>query len=127
MVTLIFLWGVSEYIWINILTYDPGGGCNSIYVRPLWRIIERKSGVSISVEQIVGVDPSFEYDEIATILSFLIYKEWLLSSLESKHRSANLDRMYYKSELQSRIDIYKLCRCIDQNHVDNLMEIMLLM
>ena len=25
MVTLIFLWGVSEYILINILTYDPGG------------------------------------------------------------------------------------------------------
>ena len=25
MITSIFLWGVSEYIWINILTYDPGG------------------------------------------------------------------------------------------------------
>ena len=25
MVTLIVLWGVSECIWINILTYDPGG------------------------------------------------------------------------------------------------------
>ena len=81
----------------------------------------------MSFEQILGLDPSFEYDEIATIVSFLIYKEWLLSSLESKHRSTNLDKIYYKSELQLRIDIYKLCRCIDQNHVDNLMEIMLLM
>ena len=26
MITLIFLRGVSEYIWINILTYDPGEG-----------------------------------------------------------------------------------------------------
>ena len=26
MVTSIFLWGVSEYIWSNILSYDPGGG-----------------------------------------------------------------------------------------------------
>ena len=25
MVTLIFIWGVGEYIWIDILTYDPGG------------------------------------------------------------------------------------------------------
>ena len=99
---------------------------NCIYVRPLWRIIERKFGVNIYFEQILGLDPSFEYDEIATIISFLIYKEWLLSSLESKHRSTNLDKIYYKSELQLRIDIYKLCRCIDQNYVDNLMEIMLL-
>ena len=91
------------------------------------RIIERKFGVNISFEQILGLDPSFEYDEIATIISFLIYKEWLLSSLQSKHRSDNLDRIYYKSELQLRMDIYKLCKCIDQNHVDNLMEIMLLM
>ena len=30
MVTLIFLWGVSEYIWINILTYDPGGACVTV-------------------------------------------------------------------------------------------------
>ena len=75
----------------------------------------------------LGLDPSFEYDEIATIISLLIYKEWLLSSVERNHRSANLDRIYYKSELQLRIDIYKLCRCIYQNHVDNPMEIMLLM
>ena len=25
MVTSIFLWGVSEYIWFNILAYDPEG------------------------------------------------------------------------------------------------------
>ena len=26
-----FLWGVNEYIWINILTYDPGGGLYSVH------------------------------------------------------------------------------------------------
>ena len=75
----------------------------------------------------MGLDPLFEYDAIATIVSFLIYKEWLLSSLENKQRNANLDTIYYKSELQLRIDIYKLCKCIDQKHIDNLMAIMLLM
>ena len=57
----------------------------------------------------MGLDPLFEYDAIATIVSFSIYKEWLLLSLENKQRNANLDTMYYKSELQLRIDIYKLC------------------
>ena len=42
--------------------------CN--YVRPLWRIIDWTFGVNISFEQIMGLDPLFEYDAIATIVSF---------------------------------------------------------
>ena len=64
----------------------------------------------------------FEYDSIVTIISFLIYKEWLLLSLENKQRKDNLNQMYFKSELQLRVEIYKLCKCIDQDHVDNLVE-----
>ena len=94
--------------------------CN--YVRPLWRLVERKVGIIISFEQILGLDPLFEYDSITTIISILIYKEWLLS-LENKQRNADLNIMYYKSELQLRTEIYKLCKRIDQNHVDNLMEL----
>ena len=95
--------------------------CN--YVRPLWRLVERKVGIIITFEQILGLDPLFEYDSITTIIGFLIYKEWLLLSLENKQRNAGLNMMYYKSELQLRTEIYKLCKCIDQNHVDNLMEL----
>ena len=97
------------------------------YVRQLWRIIERKFGINLSFEQILGLDPLFEYDAIATTIYFLTYKEWLLLSLENKQRSDNLNQMYFKSELQYRVETYKLCKCIDQNHVDNLVEIMLLM
>ena len=95
--------------------------CN--YVRPLWRLVEGKVGIIISFERILGLDPLFEYDSITTIISFLIYKEWLLLSLENKQRNADLNMMYYKSELQLRTEIYKLCKRIDQNHVDNLMEL----
>ena len=42
MVTLIFLWGVSEYIWINILTYDPGG----VMVVESLNVIVKVCGVS---------------------------------------------------------------------------------
>ena len=103
--------------------------CN--YVRPLWRLVEskreRKVGIFISFEQILGLDPLLEYDSITTIISFLIYKEWLLLSLENKQRNADLNMMYYKSELQIRTEIYKLCKRIDQNHVDNLMELITFM
>ena len=41
---------------ITVLLYY----CN--YIRPLWRIIEQTFGVNISFEQIMGLDPLFEYD-----------------------------------------------------------------
>ena len=80
--------------------------CN--YVRLLWRLVARKVGIIISFEQILGLDPLFEYDSITTIISFLSYKEWLLLSLENKQRNADLNMMYYKSELQLRTENYKL-------------------
>ena len=58
----------------------------------------------------MGLDPLFEYDAIATIVSFLIYKEWLLSSLENKQRNVNLDTIYYKSELQDLQDMQTFTR-----------------
>ena len=60
---------------------------NITNVRPFWILIERKFGaLEYLFKQILGLDPLLEYDAIATIISlfFLIYKEWLLSSLESK-------------------------------------------
>ena len=38
-------------------------------------LLERKFGIIISFEQILGLDPLFEYDSITTIIIFLIYKE----------------------------------------------------
>ena len=69
-------------------------------------ITRQKVGSIISFEQILGLDSLFEYDSITTIISFLIYKEWLLLSLENKQRNADLNMMYYKSELQLRTEIY---------------------
>ena len=39
MATSIFLWGLSEYIWINILTYDPWGWQDvicSVFMNYVW-------------------------------------------------------------------------------------------
>ena len=55
--------------------------CN--YVRPLWRLVERKAGIIITFQQILGLDTLFEYDSITTIISFLIYKECVTGTLRS--------------------------------------------
>ena len=58
--------------------------CN--YVRPLWRVVQSVFDIIISFESILGVDNTCDYDNIVTLVSFLIYKQWLVLSLENKSR-----------------------------------------
>ena len=57
------------------------------YVRPIWQCVEVVFDTVISYRRLLGVDEGFDHDNIATILCFLIYKEWLLLSLENKERN----------------------------------------
>ena len=44
--------------------------------------------ITISFEKsILGVDNNSDCDNIITLVSFLIYKQWLILSLENKFRS----------------------------------------
>ena len=95
------------------------------YVRPLWRIVNTVFGINIDYYQILGLDREFRYDAIVTIVCFLIYKEWLLLSLDSKSRSSAIVLDWYKYELKVRMDIYKQCNCIDSQHVENLQELIM--
>ena len=83
------------------------------YVRPLWRIANTVSGINVDYYQILRLDREFRYDAIVTIVCFLIYKEWLLLSLDSKSRNSAMVLDWYKYELKVRMDIYKQCNCID--------------
>ena len=56
------------------------------YVAPLWRIVDSVFGIDVSFETILGVDDFCEYDNIVTLVCFLIFKEWLVLSLENKSR-----------------------------------------
>ena len=78
-------------------------------MKTLWRVVESVFNISISFKSIIGVDDSCEYDNIVTIVSFLIYKEWLLFSLESKSRKSNIILQHFKDELITRLRIYELC------------------
>ena len=57
------------------------------YVRPLWHTVEVVFNTDINYRRFLGIE-DFDYNSIATILCFLIYKEWLLSSLENKKRNS---------------------------------------
>ena len=60
------------------------------YVKPLWDVIEKLIGARISFKQILGLDNLFREDSILSVISFLLYKEWLVLSLENKQRNENI-------------------------------------
>ena len=62
----------------------------------------------------------FAHNAIVTLNGFVIYKEWLLYSLADKHRRSCIDLTLYKNELIMRVKIYKLCKSIDKEFVDQL-------
>ena len=55
-------------------------GCN--YVKPLWEIVNTLYGINITFHQMLDLDKHFKYDSITTIICYIIYKEWLLFSLD---------------------------------------------
>ena len=57
---------------------------------------------------ILGIDRKCEYDLIVTLVAYLIYKEWLLQSLENLQRKRNITYHFYIEDL--RWKIYKRCR-----------------
>ena len=93
-------------------------GCN--YVKPLWQIVNTLYGINITFHQILGLDKHFKYDSITTIICFIIYKEWLLLSLDGKYRHPEIALEYFKHEIAIRLEIYKQCDSINEHHKDNL-------
>ena len=82
---------------------------NCYYVKPLWRVVESLCNIRVSFEVILGVHDSNDYDNLMTVVSFLIYKEWLILSLDNKSRSRNIVLQHFKEELLTRLKIYELC------------------
>ena len=56
----------------------------SVYVRPLWQIVEHVFGVDIKFKCILGLDGQLEHDDIIKMFLFFLYKHWLLPSLQKQ-------------------------------------------
>ena len=91
-----------------------------VYVPPLWQIVEHVFEVDINFKCILGLDEQCEHDDIITILSFLIYKDWLLPSLQNKNRNSTIALSYFKAELTLPQQIYEKCRSIKAAHIDKM-------
>ena len=77
-----------------------------------WRVHVAQSvfDITISFKSILGVDNNSDCDNIITLVSFLIYKQWLILSLENKSRSNVTTLEYFKDELSTCLRIYDLCK-----------------
>ena len=79
------------------------------YVKPLWRVVESLCDIQVSFHVVLRVHGSNDYDNLITLVSFLIYKEWLVLSLENKSRSSSIVLQYLKEELSTHLKIYESC------------------
>ena len=90
------------------------------YVKPLWRVVQSVFDITISFESILGVDNNSDCDNIITLVSFLIYKQWLILSLENKSRSNVTTLEYFKDEILTRLRIYDLCKKFSVKEILNI-------
>jgi hypothetical protein len=86
------------------------------YVRPIWDKVDSVFNIEVNFEMILGLGNHSMYNNILTIVSFLIYKEWVLLSLENKKRNQTCELMAIKAELKLRYQIYDVCKSILPQH-----------
>ena len=65
----------------------------------------------------------FSLSAVMTIISFFVYKEWLLLSLKGKKRNTVIALSYFKYELNLRIQIYEKCGNIDTDYIQSLKDL----
>jgi exonuclease III len=80
------------------------------YVQPLWAKINNTFNINVTFEKILGSDKLFAYNSVLTLMSFLIYKEWVILSLDNKQRGDNVSFQHFKMEVKLRVDIYRRCK-----------------
>ena len=65
----------------------------------------------------------FSLTAITTIISFFIYKEWLLLSIKGKKRNLVIALSYFKNELNLRIQIYEKSGNINTDYIESLKDL----
>ena len=79
------------------------------YVQSLWKIVEDVLKVNLDFNMILGIRDNCEHPYVLILVSFLIYKEWLVLSLENKFRGDEIVLEVFKQELILRQKIYERC------------------
>ena len=88
------------------------------YVKKLWNCVNGALGWNVAQYNVICGSTSnrFKLDNIIiTIVCFLIYKEWLVLSLEGKSRSQIFNFNLLKHELETRKCIYERCKMLENS------------
>ena len=72
----------------------------------LWHIVEDAYRITVCFNNITCGLKDYVFNHVVTLLAFLLYKEWLLMSLENKNRCADFPYHFYINELKVRDKIY---------------------
>ena len=80
---------------------------NCRYVKSLWKIVESVLDTKLNFDLILGINNSCKEPYVLTLVSFLVYNEWLMLSLENKFRNNRIVLEYYKHELVLHLKIYE--------------------
>ena len=95
------------------------------YLSGLWARVSEALDYDIVCDSVIcgTFDGNFQSNNIViTLVSFLIYKDWLLHSLESKKRPTLFNMELFKSELLLRMKIYEKCNMVVHvNQIINLL------
>ena len=98
------------------------------YLFGLWARVSEALDYDIVCDSVIcgTFDGNFQSNNIViTLVSFLIYKDWLLHSLESKKRPTLFNMELFKSELQLRTKIYEKCNMVVHvNQIINLLSLL---
>ena len=124
------LWHFEEICITRILVCDEEQTIAHLlfeceYLSGLWERVSQAIDYDIVCDYIMcgSFDGNCQSNNIViTLVSFLIYKDWLLHSLDNKKRPTLFNMEQFKSELQLRIKIYEKCNMIVHvNQIINLL------
>ena len=90
------------------------------YVKPLWNVVDLAFETKVNFTQILLLDDLFDHSSVTALICFLIYKQWLLLSLENRKRNPVICLDYFKNETKLRIEICEKCTCVDPIHIQSL-------
>ena len=87
------------------------------YVKPIWAKVNNLFNIAISFPMLLGINVDSQYNNILTVVGFVIYKEWLLLSLDCKNRPILPQFGKFRLELEIRCNIYKRCKTMRKNDI----------
>lgn len=76
------------------------------HAKYMWQIVMTVYKINVNYQDIVCGHENQEMRFVITIIAFLLYKEWLLPSLDVRERRPNFPITYFTHELKLRRDIY---------------------